>query len=169
MSAAPKLFLAGAAGNNRGDPVYDSIHEAWPDIEPFCDPLGSLILVQMRLPPLQLTGAFEVSQDDRMTERDNCQIGKVIAVGPLAFRHRDSGQLWPEGAWCGVGDFVIVPKYQGERTRTKHKRTQTYYTHDGTERTRPVEDDLEQVLFKDLAMLGKIKTPEKAMAFRNFL
>ena len=95
--------------------------------------------------------------------------GKVIAVGPLAFRNRETAQLWPEGAWCAVGDFIIVPKYQGERTRTKHKRTQTYYSHDGTERTRPVEDDLEVVLFKDLAMLGKIKTPEKAMSFRNFL
>ena len=140
MIAAPKLFLAGAAGNNRGEPVYSSIEEAWPEIEPFCDPLGSLLL-----------------------------IGKVIAVGPLAFRNRETAQLWPEGAWCAVGDFIIVPKYQGERTRTKHKRTQTYYSHDGTERTRPVEDDLEVVLFKDLAMLGKIKTPEKAMSFRNFL
>jgi co-chaperonin GroES (HSP10) len=169
MSPVPKLFLAGAAGNNRGDPVYSSIEDAWPAIEPFCEPLGSLLLVQMRLPPLQLSGAFEVSQDDRMTERDNCQIGKVIAIGPLAFRNRETAQIWPEGAWCTVGDFVIVPKYQGERTRTKHKRTQTYYSHEGTERTRPVEDDIEVVLFKDLAILGKIGTADKAMSFRNFL
>ena len=169
MSAAPKLFLPTAAGNNRGEPVYDSIHEAWPDIEPFCDPLGSLLLVQMRLPPLKLSGAFEVSHEDRMTERDNCQIGKVIAIGPLAFRNRETAELWPEGAWCAVGDFIIVPKYQGERTRTKWKRVETYHDYDGTERKRQVEDDLEVVLFKDLAMLGKIKSPEKAMSFRNFL
>jgi hypothetical protein len=39
----------------------------------------------------------------------------VIAIGPLAFRKRDSMEPWPEGAWAQVGDFVRVPKWGGDR------------------------------------------------------
>jgi len=168
MNAAPKLFLGAAAGNNRGDPVYESVEEAFPTIPAPYDPLGSTVFVQLRLPALQMSGAFEVSEEDRKTERDNCQVGQVIAVGPLAFRNRETAEMWPEGAWCKVGDFVFVPKYQGERKRIKHKRSQKYFDYDGTERVRTVTDDLEVALFKDLAILGRFRSAEDAMAHRDF-
>jgi hypothetical protein len=42
-------------------------------------------------------------------------VAKVIEIGPLAFKHRDTMLGWPEGSWCSVGDFIRVPKWGGDR------------------------------------------------------
>jgi len=46
-------------------------------------------------------------------------IGKVISVGPLAFKNRDSMTAWLEGSWANVGDFVRVPRWGGDRWEIK--------------------------------------------------
>jgi co-chaperonin GroES (HSP10) len=56
-----------------------------------------------------------IPEETKETEKWNTMIGKVIAVGPLAFRMRETMQPWPEGAWAQVGDFVRVPKWGGDR------------------------------------------------------
>lgn len=165
-----KLWIPNAAPNNRGEPIYDSIQDAFPDVKHPYQPLGSIVMVMLKLPPLKLTGAFEVNDDDRHTERDNQQVGKVVAMGPLAFRRRETCEPWPEGAWCGIGDFVYVPKYQGDRTRIKHKRTYTEFDdRTGREVSKTVIDDLEFASFKDLAIIGRFDTLEEALACRGFL
>ena len=52
---------------------------------------------------------------DIETEKWNTMIGKVLAVGPLAFKKRDTMEPWPEGVWCQVGEYVRVPKWGGDR------------------------------------------------------
>jgi len=42
-------------------------------------------------------------------------VAKVIAIGPLAFKKRDTMEDWPEGAWARVGDYIRVPKWGGDR------------------------------------------------------
>ena len=42
-------------------------------------------------------------------------VGKVIELGPIAFRKRDSMEPWVEGTWCEVGDYIRVPKWGGDR------------------------------------------------------
>jgi hypothetical protein len=42
-------------------------------------------------------------------------VAKVIAIGPLAFKKRDSLEPWPEGNWIEVGDYVRMPKWGGDR------------------------------------------------------
>jgi hypothetical protein len=42
-------------------------------------------------------------------------IGKVIDIGPLAFKKRDTMEPWPEGAWASVGDYVRCPMWGGDR------------------------------------------------------
>ena len=42
-------------------------------------------------------------------------VAKVLAIGPIAFKHRDTMQPWPEGTWCEVGDYIRVPKWGGDR------------------------------------------------------
>ena len=46
-------------------------------------------------------------------------IGKIVAIGPLAFKNRDTMQPWPEGTWAQVGDYVRVPKWGGDRWEIK--------------------------------------------------
>ena len=164
-----KLFIPASYNTNRGDPIYRDEQDAFPAVKVPYRPLGSTVFVQLRLPPLELTGMFEVNDEDRRTERDNQQVGKVVAVGPLAFKRRDTGELWPEGSWCKVGDFVYVPKYQGDRCRVKHKRVLTKVSESGRETKEIVVDDLEFALFKDLAILGAFESYDEAVACRGFL
>ena len=42
-------------------------------------------------------------------------VAKVIDIGPLAFKKRDTMEPWPEGSWCEVGDYLRVPKWGGDR------------------------------------------------------
>jgi hypothetical protein len=42
-------------------------------------------------------------------------VAKVVEIGPLAFKKRDTMESWPEGSWCEVGDFLRVPKWGGDR------------------------------------------------------
>lgn len=90
-----------------------SVDEAFPDVAAGIEPLGSRILVQLRS-PMTRWGSLILTQDTIDTERDNIQIGKVLAMGPLAFHNRETGKEWVEKPWVKVGDYVRVPKY-GER------------------------------------------------------
>jgi co-chaperonin GroES (HSP10) len=60
-------------------------------------------------------GRIIIVDETKENEKWNNMIGKVVAIGPLAFKNRDSMQPWPEGAWAKVGDFVRVPKWGGDR------------------------------------------------------
>jgi co-chaperonin GroES (HSP10) len=94
-------------------------------MDPQVEPLGSRILVQVRSAKKTITLAngqeLELPAETRETEQDNTNIAKVLAVGPLAFRNREKMTLWPEGAWCSVGDFVRVPLFGGDRFTMKNK------------------------------------------------
>jgi hypothetical protein len=54
-------------------------------------------------------------EETKETEKWNNMVAKVVAIGPLAFKHRDTMQAWPEGSWCEIGDYLRVPKYGGDR------------------------------------------------------
>lgn len=91
------------------------LEEAFPQVDPGMKPLGSRVLVQIKTAQERTKGGIILTNEDRSTEKWNTQIGKVVAVGPLAFHNRNTGELWPEGAWANVGDFVRVAKYGGDR------------------------------------------------------
>ena len=46
-------------------------------------------------------------------------MAKVIEIGPLAFKKRDTMESWPEGSWCQAGDYIRVPKWGGDRWEVK--------------------------------------------------
>jgi co-chaperonin GroES (HSP10) len=54
-------------------------------------------------------------EETKETEKWNNQVAKVIAIGPLAFKKRDTLEPWPEGNWVEVGDYVRMPKWGGDR------------------------------------------------------
>lgn len=96
--------------------IEQTLGEAFPIVDPLMSPYGARVLVQLRAVKEKVTSAgIYIPEETKETEKWNTMIGKVIAVGPLAFRMRETMQPWPEGAWAQVGDFVRVPKWGGDR------------------------------------------------------
>ncbi len=93
---------------------------AFPAVSPGAKPLGGRILVQLRRTKQKTTGAgIILVEETKESEKWNNMVAKVIEVGPLAFKNRDTMQGWPEGSWCEVGDYIRVPKWGGDRWEVK--------------------------------------------------
>lgn len=89
---------------------------AFPSVDPGAKPLGGRILVQLRRTKKKTTNAgIILVEETKETEKWNNMVAKVIEIGPLAFKHRDTMQSWPEGSWCQPGDYIRVPKWGGDR------------------------------------------------------
>lgn len=94
---------------------YDGEEDAFPSVDPGVKPLGSRVLVQVRRPKSQTKGGIILPGETRDTELYNTQVAKVRALGPLAFRNRNTMEPWPEGQWVDVGQYVRAPKFGGDR------------------------------------------------------
>ena len=92
------------------------IRDAFPFADPGAKPLGARILVQLRRTKSKTTkGGIILVEETRETEKAQNMVAKVIEIGPLAFRKRDTMEPWPEGSWAEVGDYLRVPKWGGDR------------------------------------------------------
>lgn len=104
---------------NMSEPVACNdadLRDAFPAVDPGAKPLGARILVQLRRTKKKTTNAgIILVEETRETEKWNNMVAKVIEIGPLAFRQRDTMAPWPEGSWCEVGDYIRVPKWGGDR------------------------------------------------------
>ena len=125
---------------------------AFPSVEPGAKPLGGRILVQLRRAKKKATSAgIILVEETKETEKWNNMVAKVIAIGPLAFKNRDTMQGWPEGSWCEVGDYIRVPKWGGDRWEVKV----------------PGEDDLEDpalfMVLNDHEVIAKVTGDPLAM------
>lgn len=93
---------------------------AFPSVDPGAKPLGGRILVQLRRTKKKATSAgIILVEETKETEKWQNMVAKVVEIGPLAFKHRDTMQAWPEGSWCAVGDYIRVPKWGGDRWEVK--------------------------------------------------
>jgi co-chaperonin GroES (HSP10) len=118
----------------------DAMKEAFPAVEAGIRPFGSRVLVQIRTPKKKSSGGIILSNDTQDTEKWNTQIAKVISLGPLSFKNRNTMESWPEGNWCTVGEFVRVAKYGGDRWEV----------------TAPDGEVALFVIFNDLDILGQV-------------
>lgn len=108
MSAALKVV--------KGKDATDTeLQKAFPDIDPGFTPFGSRVIVQLRSPKLYSPGGIKLPDETLETEKWNTQIGKVRALGPIAFKSRDAMAVWPEGEWCKIGDYVRIPKFNQDK------------------------------------------------------
>jgi co-chaperonin GroES (HSP10) len=105
------------------------------------------VLVQIRSAKKRTAGGLYVPADVQGVEKDLTQIAKVISVGPLAFKNRDTKKLWPEGAWCAPGEYVRVPQYGGDRWGVLPS------SHSGMA---VKEDYVTFAVFDDLDIVGKV-------------
>ena len=137
------------------EPVaFDEAEIAWafPSVDPGAKPLGGRILVQLRRTKKKATSAgIILVEETKETEKWNNMVAKVLIVGPLAFKNRDTMQGWPEGSWCEVGDYIRVPKWGGDRWEVKV----------------PGEDDLEDpalfMVLNDHEVIAKVTGDPLAM------
>ena len=125
---------------------------AFPSVDPGAKPLGGRVLVQLRRTKKKATSAgIILVEETKETEKWNNMVAKVISIGPLAFKNRDTMQSWPEGSWCSVGDYIRVPKWGGDRWEVKV----------------PGEDDLEDpalfMVLNDHEVIAKVTGDPLAM------
>ncbi|QGH72155.1 MAG: chaperonin 10 Kd subunit [Caudovirales sp. ctOwN3] len=128
-----------------------TLEEAFPKADPGVTPFGSYVLVQIRNAITKTKSGIELVSDTRDTEKWNTQVGKIISVGPLAFKNRNTMELWPEGAWCAEGDFVRVAKYGGDRWEVPISEHESAMF----------------VIFKDTDLIGKVTG--NPLAIRAFI
>jgi len=88
---------------------------AFPEVDPQAKPLGARILVQLKRTKKTTASGIVMVAETQETEKWQNMVAKVLMIGPLAFKNRDTMQPWPEGSWCEVGDYVRVPKWGGDR------------------------------------------------------
>lgn len=125
----------------------DALAQAFPPADPGIRPLGSRILVQIRTPEARTRSGIILTEGDKDTTMWNTQVAKVISVGPLAFKNRNTMESWPEGAWCAAGDYVRAPRYGGDRwTAPAADGNKAYY-----------------VLLNDLDVLGVVTSDPLAI------
>jgi co-chaperonin GroES (HSP10) len=100
----------------RGLDVTDkSLDEMFPKIDPEFVPFGHRVVVQLRRVVSKTASGIILSKDTKETEAYNSTIALLVAVGPLAFKNRATGEPWPEGTWAVPGDYVKVSRWGGER------------------------------------------------------
>ena len=115
--------------------------EAFPAVNAGIQPFGSRVLIQIRTPKKISRGGIILDTGTQDTEKWNTQVGKVISLGPLAFKNRNDMTPWPEGDWCTVGEFVRVAKYGGDRWEVKVPDS---------------ADSAMFVIFNDLDIIGRV-------------
>lgn len=91
------------------------IAEHFPEVDCGARPVGNQILVQLRTVRKKSSGGIILAEETKEFNQGNTQVARLVKVGQIAFRHRESGEAWKEGAWAEVGDVVIMPKYGGFR------------------------------------------------------
>lgn len=91
---------------------------AFPDVSPGQSPFGGRVIVQLRRIKKK-AGRIIIVDETKEAEKWNNMIGKVVSIGPLAFKNRETMQSWPEGSWAQVGDYVRVPRWGGDRWERK--------------------------------------------------
>lgn len=92
-----------------------NLQEAFPEIDPGVTPLGTRVLVQLRTVRSRTASGIVLVDDTKTFNKVNTQLGKMLSLGQLAFRNRNTGDLWPEGQWAAPGELVRIPKFGGDR------------------------------------------------------
>lgn len=119
----------------------NAMAEAFPAVDAGIQPFGSRVLIQIRTPKKKTSGGIILDIGTQDTEKWNTQIGKVISLGPLAFKNRNDMTEWPEGAWCKAGEFVRVAKYGGDRWEVRVPNS---------------DESAMFVIFNDLDIIGQV-------------
>lgn len=94
--------------------ITEYVANHFPEVDTGVQPCGNQIVVQLRTVKKK-AGSILLVNETTDFNKHNTQVGRLVLCGQIAFRNRESGEEWKEGAWANVGDIVIVPKWGGFR------------------------------------------------------
>jgi len=100
---------------SEGVPDEQELKWAFPEVSPGQKPFGGRVVVQLRRIKKTTASKIILVAETKETEKWQNMIGRVVEIGPLAFKNRETMESWPEGSWASVGDYVRVPKWGGDR------------------------------------------------------
>jgi co-chaperonin GroES (HSP10) len=139
--------------------THESLDDAFPAVDPGVIPVGGRVLIQLRQVKKTATGSrIILVAETKDTERHQNMIGKVVGMGALAFKKRDTMEAWPEGAWVGVGDYVRVPRWSGDRFTVQIPKTDAEI----------YDDEVTFVIMNDHEIWGRV-TPENVLKIKAFV
>lgn len=92
----------------------DYIKHHFPDVDPGAHPTGNQVLIQLRTVPKKV-GSIILAEATKDFNQGNTQVARVVKLGQIAFKDRNTGSEWKEGAWANVGDIILAPRYGGFR------------------------------------------------------
>ena len=133
----------------------EELAAAFPEVDPGAKPYGDRVLVQLRNAKRVSAGGIVLPSETRDQEKWLTTVGKLIAVGPLAFKDRSTMQPWPEGTWAEVGQYVRCPKWGGDRWEFP------------VDENDPDSDLARFVIFKDRELIAAITTDP--LSFRDYV
>lgn len=100
---------------NAADMAADELAWMFPEVDCGHEPLGTRIVVQLRGTKKKSSGGLILVEETKETEKWNTQVAKVVKLGALAYRNRETREQWPEGQWAQPGDYVRIPRWGGDR------------------------------------------------------
>lgn len=133
---------------------FATLDEAFPAVDSGVTPLGARILLQLKSVKKASKGGILLVKETRETENAQSMIAKVIAVGPLAFQNRESGETWKEGVWVSVGDYCRVPRWSGDRFVVPHPTD--------------AEEEVSFQVMNDFELFAKVN-PNNVLDMRQFV
>jgi len=89
------------------------VSKFFPEIDCGREPCGNKVTVQLQYIPKK-HGSIILAGDTQDFNKQATVVARIIKVGQIAYRHRDTGETWKEGAWAEVGDIVLMPRYGGQ-------------------------------------------------------
>ena len=76
---------------------------------------GYSVLVKIWIRPEKSAGGIVYADITRDEDKYQSSVGKVMGMGPQAYTGTlaDGSPRFPEGPWCKLRDWVLVPRYNG--------------------------------------------------------
>lgn len=105
-------------------------------------PVGYKILVKMRKVVEEKTkSGLYLPDQTKQDENTASLIAEVLSIGPDAYR---DPAKFPNGAWCSIGDHVILRSYSGTRIKITNEEYRLI-NDDTPEAVVPDPDSVERV------------------------
>jgi len=105
-------------------------------------PTGWKVLLLMWAPPKTFDNSkLEKPDQVQFLEQHASQVGRVIDMGPMAYRDRLKYGNTP---WCKIGDFVMIHRYSGRKFRI------------AANNYRLVDDDQIEAIIKDPCFITQL-------------